>query len=95
MVFCSNLLAMLSLIKKNSAFHLPKWLTCEAQHFSKGFCNAYSVYASIVFCIRDRVLPENIKNKLERHDKQRRHTKDNSERRNNHRHYKETKAKTI
>ena len=39
--------------------------------------------------------PENIKNKLKRHDKERRHTKDNSERRNNHTHYKETKAKAI
>ena len=30
----------LFLIKKNSAFHLLKWLSCEVQHFSKDFCNA-------------------------------------------------------
>ena len=33
-------LAMLFLIKKNSAFHLLKWLNYETQHFSKDFCNA-------------------------------------------------------
>ena len=36
-----------------------------------------------------------LEKKLERHDKERRHTKDNWERRNDHRHYQETKAKTI
>ena len=29
------ILPMLFLIKKNSTFHLLKWLSCEAQHFSK------------------------------------------------------------
>ena len=33
-------LAMLFLIKKNSAFHLLKWLSYGTQHFSKEFCNA-------------------------------------------------------
>ena len=33
-------LAMLFLIKKCSTFHLLKLLSCEAQHFSKDFCNA-------------------------------------------------------
>ena len=45
--------------------------------------------------IRDEVLPKNIKHNLEGYDKEKRHTKDNWEKRNNHRHHQETKANII
>ena len=41
------------LIKKNSAFHLLKWLSCEAQHSSKDFCNAcYIVLLPMYYNLR-------------------------------------------
>ena len=53
---------MLFLVKKNSAFHLLKWLSCEAQHFSKDFCNVgYFVLRSTDRPIKcyAKILPKN------------------------------------